>query len=156
VFAGFDADAFLRMLAAIDGLPGCLFVTCPDVVGDADATLEQWRAWRPVLAGFPVAFVLQDGITSADVPWAELAAVFVGGSTGFKLGDDAAALCREARARGAHVHMGRVNSHRRIAYARALGCDSIDGTKWARWSDAWLAEGLRSTRQPPQLRLDVA
>ena len=26
------------------------------------------------------------------------------------------------------VHMGRVNSQRRLRYAHAIGCDSVDGT----------------------------
>jgi hypothetical protein len=34
----------------------------------------------------------------------------------------------EARGRGKWVHMGRVNSLRRLRYAAAIGCDSADGT----------------------------
>ena len=44
-----------------------------------------------------------------------LAAVFVAGSTAFKLGPAAAELVREARRRGLHAHMGRVSTARRIA-----------------------------------------
>ena len=29
---------FVRMVEALSGLPGCLFVVCPDVVGDAGLT----------------------------------------------------------------------------------------------------------------------
>jgi hypothetical protein len=39
-FSGFDPPAFLRMLDVIQGKPGCLFVVCPDVVGNAIATLS--------------------------------------------------------------------------------------------------------------------
>ena len=34
----------------------------------------------------------------------------------------------EAKRRGKHVHMGRVNSKTRYRYAEAIGCDSVDGT----------------------------
>jgi hypothetical protein len=46
----------------------------------------------------------------------------------WKLGAAARALTAEAKARGKHVHMGRVNSLRRLRYADAIGCDSADGT----------------------------
>jgi hypothetical protein len=44
------------------------------------------------------------------------------------LGPAAADLAAEARARGLTVHMGRVNSLRRLRYAAAIGCHSADGT----------------------------
>ena len=34
----------------------------------------------------------------------------------------------EAKAHGKWVHMGRVNSLKRLQYAAAIGCDSADGT----------------------------
>ena len=34
----------------------------------------------------------------------------------------------EAKRRGKHVHMGRVNSLTRLRYADHIGCDSADGT----------------------------
>ena len=39
--------------------------------------------------------------------------------------------------------MGRVNTLRRLRYAESIGVDSVDGTKWARWRDTYLDEGLR-------------
>jgi hypothetical protein len=41
----------------------CLFVVVPDVVGDAQATMELFWRWAPLIRdlGFPVAFVAQDG-----------------------------------------------------------------------------------------------
>jgi hypothetical protein len=74
-------------------------------------------------------------------------------STAFKLGDAAARVAAEAKARGKWVHMGRVNTAQRIAYARSIGCDSIDGTKWVRWRTTYLDAGLELVSQPPQLRL---
>jgi hypothetical protein len=37
-FSGFDPAAFCRMVGRVAGHPGCRFVACPDVVGDAAAT----------------------------------------------------------------------------------------------------------------------
>jgi hypothetical protein len=62
------------------------------------------------------------------VPWDEFDALFIGGSTEFKLGPVARPYAARRSARGKWLHMGRVNSERRFAYARAIGCDSVDGT----------------------------
>jgi hypothetical protein len=37
------------MLDAITYVSGCLFVSCPDVVADARATLRLFEQWRPAL-----------------------------------------------------------------------------------------------------------
>ena len=143
-YQGLDAKAYLRMLDTIAGLPGCLFVTVPDVVANAEATLDLWQQWLPEVArrNLPAAFVLQDGITADSVPWSDCSAVFIGGSTEWKLGIVAAELVREANARGKWTHMGRVNTLRRIKYARSIGCRSIDGSKWARYKRTYLRDGL--------------
>ena len=111
----------------------CLFAVVPDVVGDAAATLQRWEAMahrvRPL--GYPLAFVLQDGQEVLPLPWSDCHAVFVGGSTEWKLSRHAAALVREATRRGKWRHMGRVNSGRRLRYAAQIGCQSADGTYMA-------------------------
>ncbi len=125
-------------------------------VGDADATLEQFRAWHLWLCHLPLAFVLQDGAERRGrVPWDApgLAAVFVAGSTAFKLGPAAAELVREARRRGLHAHMGRVSTARRIRYASSIGCTSFDSSRYSRWREQLLDDGLARASQPPQLRL---
>lgn len=150
-FSRFDAEAYRAMLAKIAGVPGCLFVTAPDVVGDADATLALWSDWEPILRahGLPAAFVLQDGITPAAVPWDTCAAVFIGGTTAFKLGPEARACVVEAKRRGVWVHMGRVNSERRLRYALAIGCDSVDGSGFARFPDAMFPLFARVSSMTP-------
>ncbi len=146
-FKKFDPPAFCRMLSKIAGKPGCLFVACPDVVGDARLTADQFYTWHPVLKqlGLPVALVLQDGQASIGVPWNMVDALFVGGSTEFKLGRVAASLVREGKARGKWIHCGRVNTRQRFRYAAFLGCDSCDGTAFSRFpavkiprAQAWL------------------
>jgi hypothetical protein len=109
----------------------CLFAVAPDVLGDAKATIVRsapfvykLRAWF----GLPGALVAQDGLEDLDVPWNWFDVLFIGGSTEWKLGPAARALAAEAKARGKWVHMGRVNSLKRLRYAAAIGCDSADGT----------------------------
>lgn len=154
-FQGLDANAYISMLHRIRELVGCLFVTVPDVVGDHETTRALFDEWMYRLGGWglPWAFVLQNGCTSGDVPWGEIEAVFIGGDDAFKLGEDAEALAREAKARGKWVHMGRVNSAKRIRYAATIGCDSVDGTSWNRWVDRWLSWGLDLVSLSPQERL---
>lgn len=125
--------AYLERLSRLSARGGrrCLFAVAPDVLGDAAATIVRSapfvyriRAWF----GLPAAVVAQDGLEHLDVPWTWLDVLFLGGSTSWKLGPSARALAAEAKARGKHVHMGRVNSQARIEYAAAIGCDSADGT----------------------------
>lgn len=108
----------------------CVFAVAPDVVADAAATLERSSPWLDVIPdlGYPVAFVAQDGLEDLMVPWDRFDVLFIGGSTGWKLGPAAAGLTAEAVRRGKHVHMGRVNSYRRLRYAEYIGCSSVDGT----------------------------
>jgi hypothetical protein len=85
--------------------------------------LERIRA-----IGYPVALVAQDGLEHQPVPWDDIDALFLGGTTTWKLSAAAADLTDEAHARGLHVHMGRINSRRRLRHAAAIGCHSADGT----------------------------
>lgn len=111
-------------------LSKCLFAVAPDVVGDARATIARSAPWLPLIRelGYPAAYVLQDGHEAFTPPWADFDVAFVGGSTEFKLGPVARDLVLEAKSRGVWVHMGRVNSRKRLFYAVVLGCDSVDGT----------------------------
>lgn len=141
-------EAWFRWLAGLDR-DGCLFATAPDVVGDAVATLERSAPWLPRIRalGLPAALVAQNGLEDLPVPWDDFDVLFIGGDTAWKLGPHARALTAEAKRRGKWVHMGRVNSGRRMRYADAIGCDSADGTYLAFGPDqnlpdvlAWLRE----------------
>lgn len=108
----------------------CLFATAPDIVGDAAATLDRSAPWLPRIRalGYPAALVAQDGLEAFDIPWNTFDVLFIGGSTEWKLGPHAADLALRARRHGKRVHMGRVNSHKRLRHASAIGCDTADGT----------------------------
>ncbi len=105
----------------------CLFAVVPDVVGDAAATDVMWARWWAAVKrrGFRAAYVAQDGITH--IPFGA-DALFIGGSTEFKLGARAREAVALAHNRRMWVHMGRVNSRRRLRYAADIGCHSVDGT----------------------------
>lgn len=143
-FAGFDAGAFMRMLERFHGRKGCRFVAAPDVVADAHSTLAQWPFWSGVIrgVGFIPALVLQDGMLASEVPWKELGAVFVGGSTEWKLGPQARDLMAYAKARGLWVHVGRVNSGSRIRLMGLQGADSFDGTGYSMFPATNIPKGL--------------
>ena len=133
-FSGFDRAAFVWMLEEFIKQPGCLFVTAPDVVSNAAATRSAWPFWSRLLRGlgYPPAFVAQDGLRLDQVPWDELGALFIGGTTAYKESREVRNLCAYAKARGLWVHWGRVNGKRRYELALKSGADSLDGTGFSR------------------------
>lgn len=165
-YSGFDEDRFLRMLdkaaQATDAAVrftnnAAKFVTAPDVVGEAAPTLELFDKWEPIIraAGLPVALVAQDGLEDLVVPWDRMDALFIGGSTEWKLGDAARRLTFEAKARGLWAHMGRVNSFKRLRIAASFGCDSADGSKWARFRNTYMPDGTAFLRDLERDRLEL-
>jgi hypothetical protein len=157
-FSGFDEGAFIRMLESFMGEPGCLFVTCPDVVGDAASTLARWPFWSRLIRGLGLApaFVIQDGQTAERVPWDEIGALFIGGSTAMKESNLVRGMCGYAQARGIWVHWGRVNGKRRYELAKIAGADSIDGTGFSMYPDTNIpkvGEWEQEIRQQPQFDL---
>lgn len=126
----FTVDGYIKFLrGVVHGVSTCLFAPAPDVVGDAAATLIRSRPILPMIraVGFKAAFVAQDGATR-DLPWDEFDALFIGGSTAFKLSEAARDITEAAKALGKWVHMGRVNGQKRLRTAHRWGCDSVDGT----------------------------
>lgn len=133
-FSGFDAGAYVRMLERLRGVAGCRFVAAPDVPFDAAATRAQFRTWAPTVRtfGLPVALVAQDGLTVPATPWDEIDALFIGGSTAWKLSPAVDTLLAYAAARGKWRHVGRVNTRGRFRHFRGR-CDSVDGSGFSRW-----------------------
>ena len=138
---------------------GCLMATVPDVVGDHTATLDRFRRYadRVRELRYPVAFVLQDGASEAGVPWVDIDCLFIGGTTSFKQGLVAERLARVARERGKWVHVGRVNSLKRLLHWHGVA-DSSDGTFLAYGPEknaVRVAEWVRALRNGQQTRLEV-
>jgi hypothetical protein len=144
-FTGFSSAAFIKVLGLVADKPNCLWVAAPDVVGDAIATAKSFEHWYLTLKGcqLPVAYVAQDGLTvSSSIPWDEMDCLFIGGTNAFKLGESAMQLMKEANRRGKWVHFGRVNSLQRLRLAYLWGADSVDGSSYNWFSNAYLLRAL--------------
>lgn len=163
-FSGFDPGAFVRMLEAYhpyhaaQAYQGCRFVTAPDVVGDAASTLRLWPFWSHLIRGLglPPAFVAQDGLDPARVPWDELGALFIGGTTAYKESAHVRSLVAFAQARGVWTHWGRVNGKRRYELMLKAGADSFDGTGFSMYPDTnipLVADWHDQIQQQPELVL---
>jgi hypothetical protein len=134
-YSRLDIPAFMSLLAREDGRRDrCLFVTAPDVVGSARRTLEVFDRWKDRLAGWKVALACQDGQEEQPLPWDDIAAVFIGGSTSWKCSPHAAQIVQAAKALDKWVHVGRVNDPTRFKHFEDMGADSCDGTGLARYS----------------------
>jgi len=143
-FANFNADGFRSLLNRVkDHRQHCKFVAAPDVVGAARRTLEVFDHWYPELAMWPIALVAQDGQEDLPIPWRLISAIFIGGSTEWKLSNDAMAICKAAKAMGKWVHIGRVNTPNRMERFLDVA-DSVDGTGLSRYTHMRknMAEGL--------------
>lgn len=149
-YSRFDAPGFRSLLLRERHAKHlCKFVAVPDVVGSARRTLEVFTFWRRELEDWPLALVAQDGQEHLEIPWEFIAAVFVGGSTEWKMGPHAAAVVKAAKTLGKWVHAGRVNTPARFEYFEELGADSIDGSGLSRYS--WMRADIYKRRLQPEL-----
>jgi hypothetical protein len=146
-FARFLEKAFLALLEReAHHKAACKFVTVPDVVGSARRTLEVFHRWKGRLQGWTLALACQDGQENLEIPWDDIGAVFIGGSTNFKCGPHAAQIIKAAQALGKWVHVGRVNHGERYDYFEELGVDSADGSGLARYTHMRRAIAARNNQ----------
>ena len=125
-FTRWDEEEFFKMLERVKLLKTSpIFVCVPDVVADAVATTERWYKYYHMI-DFPLAFVAQDGHKPWDVP-PEAFAVFIGGSTEWKLKN-----AHHFKGAADWLHIGRVNTKKRLDWAKDIGADSVDGTGFFR------------------------
>jgi hypothetical protein len=89
----------------------------------------RWRKYNNVVRDlrYPVAFVAQNGAMTNNIPWDELDCLFIGGDDWFKTAESTFKLAEHAREIGKWIHVGRVNSLKRLKLWRAWA-DSSDGT----------------------------
>lgn len=152
-FSRFDRKTWERMLDEAENQRP-IFVTLPDIVGDALRTLELFEAFKLRTGGLPRALVLQDGIGKHRIPWDDLDAVFVGGSDDFKYSAESVNACKTARMLGKWVHVGRVNTPARVRQW-ADYADSLDGSGISRYDhmleavlkELHLCQGKRAAKQ---------
>ncbi|HEY1292855.1 MAG TPA: hypothetical protein VGJ60_07250 [Chloroflexota bacterium] len=127
----FDDDRFFRLLDATERYkPTCLFLVCPDVPYEDVNTITLSMLWWPALrkTGYPLALAAQNGMERWRIPWECYDWLFLGGTVDWKFSPGAAGMVRQAKARGLRVHLGKCNSLKRLVWAKALGCDTADGT----------------------------
>jgi len=149
-FSHFDHDGFLKTLEKHESRKKlCRFVAAPDVVGSARRTLECFQVWRLKLGSWPVAFVCQDGQENERIPWFEIEAIFIGGSTEWKMSRHAAAIVKASKIMGKWCHIGRINTPGRYEYFKDLGADSCDGTGLAQYSH--MREAIKNSMENPRL-----
>ena len=132
----FDVIPFIEMLKK--WATGADFVIVPDIVAGGLASLDFTKRWLPRVAQFGCESLLipvQDGMSPADVEGmlGPTRGIFVGGSTEFK--EETTPMWGRVAARAkCWLHVGRVNSARRIAICAEAGADSIDGTSATKFS----------------------
>jgi hypothetical protein len=149
-YSGFDIPAFMALLdRERHHRANCIFVTAPDIVGSARRTLEIFERWKPKLNGWKVALACQDGQEHLPIPWDDLDAVFIGGSTAWKCSPHAEHIMRAAKALEKWVHVGRVNDPERFKLFEKIGADSCDGTGIARYTH--MREAISARHQQPSI-----
>lgn len=132
----------------------CLFLVIPDAVASSEATIKLWKVWSPVFRLFcgdvPLAFVAQNGQENLPFP-ADCQAIFIGGSTEWKLSPMALEVISRAKQEGKWVHIGRVNTIKRFRHFELAGADSCDGTGLARFTKKYLPMFTNMVAQPSLL-----
>jgi hypothetical protein len=133
----FDEVAFGR---AVDLLgESADWIALPDIVMGGLASLDLSLRWLKRLKGInaPLLLVMQNGMENELDAIRELLSpstgLFIGGDTQFKL-ESLGTFANLARRRHCHLHVGRVNSARRIGLCAAAGVNSIDGTSVSRFA----------------------
>lgn len=109
----------------------CLFVAIPDKVGCHWTSWKYYNEFNHLADGWNKAFVAQDGFDGR-LPDG-VSAIFIGGTNVFKDSQEALDLVKHGKAKGLHVHIGRVNHAERYIRYRLAGADTCDGSGVSRY-----------------------
>lgn len=129
-----DPVPFLKLCSKLG--EGAQWVVVPDIVAGGLASLELSLDWLPKLVGVAKHRLLavQDGMSPEDIkPYlSSSVGIFVGGSTEWKLNtlNSWGALAKETNC---YLHIGRVNTIKRINRCQDAGAHSFDGTSITRF-----------------------
>ena len=128
----FDSEAFERCVALAGA--GADWIVVPDIVEGGLDSLGFSLSWLPRLTDHRVLIAVQDGMEPADLEGllSERVGIFIGGSTDWKI-DTMPIWGRLARLVGCYLHVGRVNTVRRIRLCQRCGAHSFDGTSVTRF-----------------------
>lgn len=121
---------FYRLLG-----PEADFVVVPDIVAGGLASLRRSKKWLPELDGLRLVPV-QNGMSLDDVRplLSDTVGIFVGGDDEWKE-STMRSWGQLAREVGCYLHVGRVNTRRRVRLCQEAGADSIDGSSVSRFGD---------------------
>ncbi len=126
------------------------WIVLPDIVAEGLKSLDYSLTWLERLRGIPTQLLIavQDGMKVEDVRSIlnPTLGIFIGGTTEWKE-QTAVQWGSVARRRNCYLHVGRVNSARRIAICAAAGADSFDGSSVTRFAST-LEPLDKATRQP--------
>lgn len=135
VFSEYNPNRIRRFLEVYaEYAPTCQFFNVPDVLRDAQATLDRFGEWVDSVKafGWKVAFTLQNGMERFDVPWSHIDALWLGATDEWRYDrqrEYVLTTLYEARKRGKWTHVGRVSTVRKIRYWQASGVvRSFDST----------------------------
>jgi len=131
----FDSDAFMHAVDKVG--EKAEWIVLPDIVMGGQRSLDLSLSWLEKLAGLPARLLIavQNGMTLDDVRnhLNPMVGIFVGGDSAWK--EETTPMWGSlARRRNCYLHVGRVNSQRRIAICAAAGADSFDGTSVTRYA----------------------
>jgi hypothetical protein len=130
----FNVELFKKLVENLGA--GADWVACPDIVAGGLESLAFSMSWLPwCLARVRLVLIpVQDGMTADDVRplLGPLVGIFVGGTTEWKL-ETLPVWGRLAAETGCYLHIGRVNSAKRIKACAFVGADSFDGTSASRF-----------------------
>lgn len=156
-----DSQRFQRLLRQRGG--DAEWVVVPDIVAGGMRSLALSLAWLPrILDAAPYALLaVQDGMQPPDVaPYlGSRVGIFVGGSTTWKL-TTLPHWCGLGAQMSCRVHIGRVNSLRRLRACQLAGATSFDGTSVTRYAknlprlDHLRRQGMLLT-MPPERSVDA-
>jgi hypothetical protein len=136
----FDGEAFKKAVAMLGDEAD--FIVLPDIVAGGRASLDMsvrwWHHLRTLPGGgkAPLLVPVQNGMQPHDLRClvGPHLGIFIGGTTDWKL-----STMRQwgdfGREHSAYVHVGRVNTARRIHACIAAGAHSFDGSGWSRYGD---------------------
>lgn len=147
----FDEGAFLDVVSKLG--PGADFVVIPDIVQGGLESLAFSLDWIDDLRALPksvrLLVAVQDDMTAGDLRplLDERVGIFVGGSTKWK--ELSLPTWAELSAeRRCYLHVGRVNTMRRIHHCSAHGVDSFDGSGPALFSREMVSRWERALAAP--------
>lgn len=146
----FNDEKFIQLVEASGECAD--FVVLPDVVQGGTKSFDLSSLWLHKLRGLHLLFPVQDGMNVHDVE-AMLTThcdvgLFLGGSTEYKLATMPFWGAMAARL-GRWLHVGRVNTARRIRLCAEAGVTSFDGTSATMFSCN--VDKLENARRQPSL-----